>query len=136
MTAGNHATTDEEEIWALENEYFSSLYRADYDGVLSLLDSRFLGWPDGRDTPVDYNMSARFMRNLVTSPVPCTLVIDRKGIRISGDTALTQYTLNVTWSSIDGTPVGKSSAITHTWIREGGRWRLLGGMSRDLPVPE
>lgn len=132
MTTKNHAVADEEEIWALENTYFSNLYKADYDGVLSLVDSRFLGWPDGHDTPVDYNESARFMRNLVTSPIPCTIVIDRKGIRIWGDTALTQYVIHVTLSGKDGTTMVKSSEITHTWIREGARWKLLGGMNRDI----
>lgn len=35
----------EEEIWALEEAYFANLYKANYDGVLAIVHSQFLGWP-------------------------------------------------------------------------------------------
>jgi len=125
------ATSGEEEIWALENAYFSNLYKANYDGVLTLVHGRFLGWPDGLLQPLDYNESARFMRQLVTGPTPCTITIDRKGIRVQEDIALTQYVLHATCSTTNGTAQTKSSDITHTWVKEGPGWKLLGGMSRD-----
>ena len=37
--------TAEEKIWKLEEAYFTNLYKADYKGVLSLVDEQFLGWP-------------------------------------------------------------------------------------------
>ena len=125
------AASGEEELWALENAYFSNLYKADYDGALALVHGRFLGWPDGLVQPLDYNESARFMRRLVTGPAPCTITIDRKGIRLQGDIALTQYVLHATCSTMNGTAQAKSSDITHTWVKEGSGWKLLGGMSRD-----
>ena len=33
----------EEEIWALENAYFKNLYKADYEAVLAIVHSQFLG---------------------------------------------------------------------------------------------
>lgn len=125
------ATSGEEEIWALENAYFSNLYKADYDGVLTLVHSRVLGWPDGLDQPIDYNESARFMRQLVTGPTPCNITSDRMGIQVRGDIALTQYVLYATCTT-NGTAQTKSSEITHTWVKEGSGWKLLGGISRDL----
>jgi hypothetical protein len=131
MTEKKAATSEEEEIWALEHAYFSNLYKADYDGVLTLVHKQFLGWPDGLFEPIDYNESAGFMRQLVTGPSPCTITIDRKGIRVRGDIALTQYVLHATCSTPNGTAQTKSSDITHTWVKEGSGWKLLGGMSRD-----
>jgi|GEM_PF-2281341 len=120
------ATSGEGEIWALENAYFLNLSKEDYDGVLTLVHSRFLGWPDGLEQPLDYNESARFMRQLVTGPTPCTITIDRKGIRVQGDIALTQYVLYATCSTTNGTAQTKSSDITHTWVKEGSVWKPLG----------
>ena len=132
MSPKKGAPSGEEEIWALEHAYFSNLYAADYDGVLKLVHPQFLGWPDSIPAPLDYNESARFMKQLVSGPAPCTITIDRKGIRVQEDLALTQYVLHATCSSANGTAQTKSSDITHTWVHEGSGWQLLGGMSRDI----
>ncbi|MDP3564371.1 MAG: hypothetical protein Q8R70_07745, partial [Methanoregula sp.] len=100
-------------------------------GVEQLMHRQYLGWPDGQTQPVDYEGSLRFMRQLITSPTPCTVSIDRKGIRVQENTALTQYVLNASCSKPDGTKTTKSSDITHTWVNNGTGWKILGGMSRD-----
>ncbi len=121
----------EEEIWALEKAYFTNLYKADYDGVVALVHGKFLGWPGGLPQPIDGDESARFMRKLVPSPTSCTVTIERAGIRTLGDVALTQYTLHVNCPDTTGTAKSQSSRITHTWVKDGARWKLLGGMSFD-----
>jgi ketosteroid isomerase-like protein len=131
MTAKTTTPSDEEQIWALEYAYFANLYKADYDGVLNIVHRQFLGWPDGQMQPVDYDESALFMRQLITSPTPCTVSIDRKGIRLQENVALTQYVLNASCSKPDGTKTTKSSDVSHTWVKEGSGWKILGGMSRD-----
>ena len=40
----NRRSTVEEDIWALEEAYFTNLYKANYEGVLDLVHSQFLGW--------------------------------------------------------------------------------------------
>jgi len=121
----------EEEIWAQEEAYFTYLYEANYEGVLALVHRQYLGWPDGQAKPVDYNESARFMKQLITKPTSCKIKVERAGIRVSGNTALTQYTLHVDCDDVPGAKKIKPSKITHTWLKEGGHWKLLGGMSRD-----
>lgn len=118
----------EEEIWALEEAYFANLYKADYDGVLALVHSQFLGWPGSVAQPVDKEGSARFMKQLIPAPTACTFKIEREGIRMLGEAALTQYIINVNCGDAAAAKT-QSSRITHTWAKEGGRWKLLGGMS-------
>ncbi len=124
----------DEEVWALESAYFSALYRADYDGVLALVDPRFLGWPGGTPHAMDRDESSRFMKELVPAPTRCTLRIERGGLRLAAAVALTQYVLHVECPADrpGAEALRKSSRITHTWIRQDGAWRLLGGMSADL----
>ena len=118
----------EEEIWELEEAYFANLYKADYEALLALVHSRFLGWPSAMPRPVDKEGSARFMRQLVPKPTLCTIKIERGGIRVMGEVALTQYNIRVNDPATGKT---QSSRITHTWVKDRGRWQLLGGMSYE-----
>lgn len=121
----------EEEIWALEEAYFTNLYKANYEGVLAIVHSQFLGWPGAVPQPIDKEESARFMKQLAPKPTSCTIKIERAGIRLLGEVALTQYIIHVNCSDIADVTKIQSSRITHTWVKEGARWKLLGGMSYD-----
>lgn len=121
----------EEEIWALEEAYFANLYKANYEAVLAVVHSQFLGWPGTAPQPIDKDGSARFMKQLVPKPTSCTLRIERGGIRVMGEVALTQYTIHVNYSDAASAAKTRSSRITHTWVKEGACWKLLGGMSSD-----
>jgi ketosteroid isomerase-like protein len=127
----NRKDTVEEKIWALEEAYFSNLYIANYEGVLVLVHNQFLGWPGALSQPIGREESARFMKQLIPKPTACTIRIERAGIRVLGAVALTQYTLHVNCSDTAGATKTQSSRITHTWVKEGDRWKLLGGMSYD-----
>lgn len=127
----NKMNTAEEEIWGLEEAYFANLYKADYDGVLAIVHSQFLGWPGTAPQPVDKAGSALFMKQLITQPTSYTFKIEREGIRIIGEIALTQYIISVNCSGTSAETKTQSSRITHTWAKENGSWKLLGGMSFD-----
>jgi len=120
-----------EEIWALEEAYFANLYKADYEAVLAIVHSQFLGWPGTVPQPVDKEGSARFMRQLIPKPTSCTFKIEREGIQVLGEVVLTQYTIYVNGSDTAAVAKTQTSRITHTWVKEGDRWKLLGGMSCD-----
>ena len=126
----NRGDTVEEEIWALEEAYFANLYKADYEAVLAIVHSHFLGWPSTVPQPIDKEGSARFMKQLISKPTSCTFKIEREGIRVLGDLALTQYIIHVNCSDAAAAKT-QSSRITHTWVKDGGCWKLLGGMSYD-----
>ena len=127
----NRGNKVEEEIWALEEAYFTNLYKANYEGVLAIVHNQFLGWPGAVPQPINKEESARFMKQLAPKPTSCTIKIERAGIRLLGEVALTQYIIHVNCSDIADVTKIQSSRITHTWVKEGARWKLLGGMSYD-----
>ena len=127
----NRKDTVKEKIWASEEAYFSNLYKANYEKVIDLVHEQFLGWPGGLPQPIGREESARFMKQLIPRPTSCMIRIERAGIRVLGAVALTQYTLYVKCSDTAGVSKTQSSRITHTWVKEGGQWKLLGGMSYD-----
>lgn len=122
----------EEKIWVLEEAYFTNLYKADYEGVLAIVHSQFLGWPGSSvPQPINKEESARFMKQLIPKPMSCTIKIERAGIRLLGEVALTQYTIHTHCSDTAGVTKKQSSRISHTWVKEGASWKLLGGMGYD-----
>jgi ketosteroid isomerase-like protein len=121
----------EDTVWKLEEAYFSNLYKANYEQVLALVQDQFLGWPGGLQHPISKEESARFMKELIPKPTSCRITIEKEGIRISGTVALTHYTLRVSCPDSAGGTKTQTSRITHTWVKEGGTWKLLGGMSND-----
>jgi hypothetical protein len=125
----NPKETIEEQIWNLEHSYFRNLYKANYDSVLMLVDEKFLGWPNSVEIPLDKAGSSVFMKKLNPSPTQCIFTIERKGISVVGNIAITQYIINVSCPLSDGTKNYSSSRISHTWINTDNSWRLLGGMS-------
>jgi hypothetical protein len=127
----NPKDTVEEKIWQLEEAYFANLYKANYDGVLAIVHDQFLGWPGSIDKPIDKEGSSVFMRKLIPSPAPCSFTIEREGIKLLENIALTQYIISVSCKGKDGKAKETSSRITHTWIKEGKSWKLFGGMSYD-----
>lgn len=132
MDAENRRNTVEEEIWKLEEAYFTNLYRANYGGILALVHPQFLGWPTNLPKPIGREESAEFMKRLIPQPTQCIIRIERAGLQQSGDTVLTQYVLDVDCPTASGMVRTLSSRITHTWIRQKGQWKLLGGMSFDI----
>jgi ketosteroid isomerase-like protein len=128
----NRGNKVEEEIWTLEEAYFTNLYKANYEAVLDIVHSQFLGWPGNLAQPINGEESARFMKQLIPQPTLCSIKIERAGIQLIGDVALTQYTLHVNCSNSAGAKKIPSSRITHTWVKEGAGWKLLGGMSYDI----
>ena len=121
----------EEKIWILEEAYFANLYKADYIGVLALVSEQFLGWPGGLPKPIDKAESSRFMQQMMPKPSKCSFRIEREGIRLLGAIALTQYLIYVDCPDSSGIHKKTSARITHTWVKEGLRWKLLGGMSSE-----
>lgn len=122
----------EEQIWKLEEAYFANLYNADHQGVLALVHSKFLGWPDVAAKPLDRQGSADFMKQGFSKPSSCLLKFQREGIRVTDNVALTQYIIHTSCSDASGVVKKQSSRITHAWTREDQGWRLLGGMSMTI----
>jgi hypothetical protein len=71
------------------------------------------------------------MKQLVPKPTSCHFKIERAGIRLPGEVVLTQYNIQVNCSDPAGVTKTQLSRITHTWVKEGAGWKLLGGMSYD-----
>jgi len=66
-------------------------------------------------------------------PKPTRLIfkIIREGIRVIGNVAITHYSLISSWVDEDEIEQESESRITHTWIKEDSKWKILGRMSNS-----
>jgi ketosteroid isomerase-like protein len=119
----------EAHIWALEDAYATAYKNADHESILALLHERFLGWPDSEDLPTAYDQVPGFLQEKYGLPASWGFRIDKMGIRILGDVAITHYALIATANGAEVSEQAQTTRITHTWIREGSDWKILGGMS-------
>ena len=121
--------TEEEKLWSLEEDYISYFKEANHNAILSYYHSQFLGWPDSELHPVDKEGSAKYLEEKYPEPTQVDFEIKREGIRILDNIAITHYLLIFSWINDEGVKQTSESRMTHTWIKEGSEWKILGGMS-------
>ena len=119
----------EEKIWSLEEEYISYFKEAKHSAILSFYHSQFLGWPDSDLHPADKERAANYLEEKYPEPIQVVFEIKREGIRILNNIAITHYLLNSLWINDEGVKQTSESRMTHTWIKDGSEWKILGGMS-------
>lgn len=123
--SGANSTTAESQIWALEQAYWESNRDAKHEQIIATWHDKFLGWPDGEPRPIDKKEGIRYVRENYAEPASYAFEIEPAGIRFLGNVAVNYYVAHLKWK--DGRK--RSMRITHTWVREEGRWKVLGGMS-------
>jgi len=131
-SADDTAAGIEKEIWTLEESYIAAYNNADHERIQALLHDRFLGWPDSKERPTPKTEVAGFLEENYAEPAGWDYEIDRAGMRIVGDVVLVHYLFNISKEGEDGVARKHITRITHTWIKEGGHWKILGGMSNVL----
>lgn len=125
----NNCIEGEEEVWALEEDYISYFGEANYEAILSLYHSQFLGWPYSELHPAGKKRASEFLKENYPGSFNVSFKISREGIKLIGDVVITHYLVFSSWLDENGTEQKSKSRITHTWIKENSQWKILGGMS-------
>ena len=66
------------------------------------------------------------------APVP-PFTRDTCGGSMTGDVAAMCYWITYEWLDKDGKGAVRTLRITHTWLKDGKDWRIIGGMSMPEP---
>ena len=119
----------EQLIWREESRYIQAFRDADHSSVLALWHKNFLGWPQAERKPVTKLGGRDFLNRWYRKSGQWQFEIEPQSIQVTGDIAITQYMLK-TWPANAPKPGRvKSSRIVHTWLKEDGQWKVMGGMS-------
>ncbi len=117
----------EQKIWEMEKNYWEFWIKGDIDGYMTIVHDDFIGWPASAKEPIEKEEGRDFVEKLLTQTKPINFDIKPLGISIIDNVAVVHYFLF--WKDAEGNKVGKPYRITHTWIKQGGEWKVIGGMS-------
>ena len=135
-TAQPAPTSNEEEtLWNLERAYWRYVQDNDLSSYANLWHERFLGWPSVSTTPVHKD----HITDWITAQTSKGLVFKAgefkpAAIQVAGDVAMVCYWIAFKWVDQAGHGPAYTLRITHAWLKTGGDWRIIGGMS--MPEPE
>ena len=121
----------EKEIWALEQTYLANHQHANHQQIIPMWHDQFLGWPDDEPKPTGIKAVTLRLRRRYPVPAAWTFTIEPGGIRVIGNVAINFYTIHFLTKDDAGQEQKRSRRVTHTWIKEGSRWKILGGMSKQ-----
>lgn len=126
-------TDMESDIWRLEEQYLATFQKGDTEGLLRFYHPNFIGWPAQSSEPLDLKAGREFMEAMDEKADMISFEIRPGAIRITGDVALVHYSVALVQQGVDGVTSGSVLRVTHTWMNTRSGWRIMGGMSADLP---
>lgn len=89
-----------------------------------------LGWPSANAAPVHKDHATDWISEQTSKGLAFNNVEFKPAtIQAKGDVAVTCYWIRYKWLDKDGNGTTRTLRITHTLLREGKDWRIIGGMS-------
>jgi ketosteroid isomerase-like protein len=122
-------TPAQKEVWQMEEVYWNDVKASNADHYASLWHPSFLGWPRDRDRPAGKKEITEGARKKMAAGRVVSYEFLSKAVTVVGDVGVTQYSVRATRTGKDGTNETYTSRVTHTWLKTGNIWEILGGMS-------
>lgn len=118
-------------IWAKEQSIYAGRGKGDLEPYLSALATGYLSWPPFDAKPKGEN-GIRATQRKMAGKADESLAMTFDDFTQHGDMAIIYYHTHRSRLA-DGTPTDETWEVTHSWVRENGEWKVLGGMARIAP---
>lgn len=117
----------QKQIWQMEERAWRSMEEGDIDGYLNIFSEDLVSWPTWTKGPVT---KSHIKKNLIPGDLQ-SCELKPLAVKVFGDTAITMYIYN----TVDVLANTHKVAVTHTWIKLGGKWRVIGSMTANCLRP-
>lgn len=135
VTRGSSASENEQTIWELEHSYWHYVQENNIPAYLKLWHKDFLGWPSVNEAPVHKDHITDWITSRTNKGLSFKFVeFKPAAIQMTGDLAVVCYWVTSKWVDKDGMGSEGTLRITHTWIKTGNDWQIVGGMSMLEPA--
>ncbi|NBC38163.1 DUF4440 domain-containing protein [Novosphingobium sp. FSY-8] len=114
------------EIWAKEQAIYAARGAGNLDAYIANVATDYAAWPPYATAPTGV---AELRAANATMKGQELLEMTFTALALNGDTAVIYYQTHRTRMP-DGTAVDQRYDVIHVWVREGGAWKVLGGMAR------
>lgn len=126
----------EQKIWNLEHDYWRYVRDNNLAAYLNLWNKDFLGWPSVSASPVGKGHITDWITSQTAKGLAFKSIEFKPAkIQVTGDVAVACYWITGQWLDKDGKGSAHTFRITHTWLKDGKDWRIIGGMSMPEPAP-
>lgn len=122
-------TPAQKEVWQMEEVYWNDVKTSDADHYASLWHASFVGWPRDRERPVGKKELTEGAAKKMSEGRVLSYEFLSKTVTVVGNVGVTQYAVKATRAGKNGQNEVYTSRVTHTWLRRGNTWQILGGMS-------
>jgi ketosteroid isomerase-like protein len=131
-----HPSEAEETIWNLEHTYWHYVEANDLPAYRNLWHSDFLGWPSMNPAPVHKDHITDWITSQTSTGHSFKLVAFKSAaIQSSGTTVVVCYWTTYKWIDKSGQGDEHTVRVTHTWVKNGKDWQIIGGMFMSIPTP-
>ena len=120
----------EDEVWRMEESYWRYATAGDVEGYLSLWHEDFVGWTCLAAQPMRKENIADWVRQIRNGEFSVTYNLRREAVQSFGDVAVAHYATPIVFTYPDGSTQyeGQLWKFTHTWMKVGEQWQIIGGM--------
>jgi len=124
---------EEKEVWSMEETYWEFVKNRDLEGYRSLWHEEFEGWPKGLKQPANKDRLISVVKLWFSSITPgsFTFKLTPYTVRLYGDVIIVHYLCQAVWTDHKGKEVSMNDRMTHTWMKQDGKWQIIGGMSAN-----
>jgi hypothetical protein len=144
LLAGASATSSQEKsqtaatektLWDMERAYWHYVQDNDLRAYRAQWHENFIGWPSVSAAPVN----KAHITDWITAQTSNALAFKAgefkpASIKVTGNIAVTYYWMTYSWTDKNGNGDSHTARVTHTWLKEGNEWRIIGGMSMLEPA--
>jgi len=122
------------QVWIREDEYGRFAEAGDVDAYRSLFHDKFIGWPCDREHPTRKAGVGEWVREVRDKQIKVTSELTREGAEDFGNVVIVHYRATEVDTYPDGHTEGEGEEykLTHTWMRTGDTWLIIGGMCASL----
>jgi hypothetical protein len=129
ISTAQEGSEDEQTLWSLENAYFAHIAQGELEALERFYRADFIGWPSHSPEPVDRDAGRQALEELLAEIKVVSIQVRPQAVVIRGDVAVTHCFVDVHQQDSETDVSVNSHRVIHTWLREDGTWKILGGMS-------
>jgi hypothetical protein len=121
---GQDGAAEKKEIWKLETTYWESIKKGDASGFNSLFHKDVVLWPQGLSSPIGKGAVEKTMFGQPGFKL-LTYSLNPQAINLFENIAVVYYWYNL----VTADKLIHSGRMEHIWIRQEGKWQIIGETS-------
>jgi len=121
------------EVWSREDQLGRYEEAGDLEAYRSLYHDKFIGWSCSWAHPKRKVDVGRWVEEVRDQHIKETSEVTREGAEDFGNIVVVHYRFSGVYTYPDGHTEKDVVRITHTWMRSGETWQIIGGMCASLP---